>query len=60
MKFIFKPHIIDTSLEGKHWGQTALADIDNCGRCLLRYAGFAAGGEGQDYCEKGETRVMHG
>jgi hypothetical protein len=32
MNFKFKPHVIDSSLSGKHWGQTALADIDHCGR----------------------------
>lgn len=31
-KFRFVHHIIDTDLSGPHWGQTALADLDGCGR----------------------------
>ncbi|MDA0336348.1 MAG: VCBS repeat-containing protein [bacterium] len=32
MTFRYRPHIIDTSLEGRMFAQTALVDLDGCGR----------------------------
>lgn len=58
MKFKFKPHIIDTDLPGRSYGQTALADLDGDGR--LEFIVGRRGGEIYWYkCHSPERWTRH-